>query len=66
MSKEKSPEDRAKLRNFRDVIRDEIYGAAVKKCDGWHEGGDPVIVIKTKHVAKIAKRVSHRWLIGPR
>jgi len=69
MPKEKikvDPETKAKRRNFRDVIRDEIYGAAMKAGGEVVVAGKNVIRLDTKDVDKIAKRIARRWLIGPR
>jgi hypothetical protein len=59
------PEIRVKRRNLKDLIRDEIYGAYAEEARSMSFGDEPVICIRTKDVAKIAKRIAKRAMIGP-
>lgn len=68
----KTDEERAahrRRRNVKDVIRDEIYGAALATnayLDDKDFNASSVVVIDKKEVAKIAKRVVRRTSIGPK
>lgn len=65
----KTPEEKSAHRrriNIKDIIRDEIYGAAMKPGGEESIGGKDVICIPAEDVKKIAKRIVRRTSIGPR
>lgn len=66
MDKKPSPEIHVRSRNLKDLIRDEIYGAALKKVEGVQAAkGTNIICLEMAEVDKIAKRIAKRAMIGP-
>jgi hypothetical protein len=61
----RTPEEESehrRLKNVKDIIRDELYGAALERTTGEAD----TVTIAMSDVAKIAKRICRRVMTGPK